>query len=422
VTLGTLGRAPGAAETERAEIAPDRAEVRATATSAPVREDPADEPARSAGADGADGADGAAPLWTIDGEASSLTFTFEFSGDPVTGRFAEWSADVRFDPDNLDGSSIAVRIPTPSAKLDSDDVTKAQLSGEDGFDDDEYGTATFTADTIRKADGGGYVAEGTLTIRGTSVPQTLAFTVDIEGDEAIARGSVTVDRLDYDIGTENDPGADWVSREVTIDVAVEATRAGAAEARPRDGEAAAAASGPQDGGPAQWTLLPEESDVDFSFGFQRDEVTGTIEAFSTDIRFDPQDLDGSSIAARLDLSSATIEGNAVSSTQLKGSDGLAVDDSRFARFEANTIRRAGEDTYEAQGTLRLRGESVPVTLPFNLVIDEGRAVAEGSLTLDRLAFGVGKENDPEGSMIDPRVDVSVKIVAANAEAPPDVGR
>lgn len=426
VAAATVARSPDARDLAVDGVSPDQAAILAgvgeasegapsaaamdaapvTVAASAAGEGPAETSAPAAGP-------GQAALWTVDPEASALTFAVTFSGKEVTGRFAEFDAEIRFDPDNLPGSSIRVTIPTPSAEMDSQDITRAQLIGPDGFANAEHGTATFVADTIR-AEGEGYIADGELTLRGTTVPVALPFTVDIDGNTAAATGSVTLDRFDFGVGVENDPSGDWLGREVRVDVAIAATRGGGA---------AASADEPAAAGPApQWTVLPEGSAVGFSFGFQGATVTGAIDAFAADIRFDPDNLPGSSIYVSLDLDTASVAGNAVSEAQLRGADGLAVAEDRFARFRADTIRQTGENAYEAEGMLELRGVSVPVTLPFTLFIVDGRAVAEGSATLDRLAFGVGEENDPTGSMISPEVTVQVRITAISDEARPAFGR
>jgi cytochrome b561 len=427
VAAGTVARTPEAADFAGG-VSPDQAEMLATAAPPPETAEPAprEVAASAAGEVSApavpeEEAPALAPLWEIDPAGSDLTFSLVFSGEEITGRFADFDATVRFDPDNLDGSSISVSVPTTSAELDSTAISQNQLAGSDGFANEEFGVATFEADEIREADEG-YVAAGTLTIRGNEVGTELPFDVDIDGATAAVAGSVTLDRFDFGIGVENDASGDWLNPEIVVTVSLSATRAEnggqTTEAAAPPAPAAVAPTGPA---PA-WRMLPDESAVAFSFGFQGGTVEGAIEAFATDIRFDPENLEGSSVYVSLDLATATVEGTAVTESQLKGADGLAASDERLARFRADTIRQIGEGSYEADGVLELRGVEVPITLPFDLFIVEGRAVAEGTATLDRLAFGVGEENDPDGTMISPQVEVLVRVTAVSEEARPDFSR
>jgi polyisoprenoid-binding protein YceI len=76
-------------------------------------------------------------------------------------------------------------------------VTK-QATEAEFFDIATHPTATFTAD-ILPADQG-YVATGTLTLRGTERPVSLPFTLDLQGDTAVMTGTTTLDRRDFGIG------------------------------------------------------------------------------------------------------------------------------------------------------------------------------------------------------------------------------
>jgi polyisoprenoid-binding protein YceI len=59
-------------------------------------------------------------------------------------------------------------------------------------------------------------------------------------------------------------------------------------------------------------------------------------------------------------------------------------------FSLQTIKRVANNRYQAQGTLQLRGKVQPVVLNFNLNIKGNKATAQGSASLDRIAFGVGQ--------------------------------
>lgn len=163
--------------------------------------------------------------WAVRPAESTLGFTATVNGRPAEGGFASWSADIAFDPEDLDASSIDVAIDLTSATIDSSTVSNAQLTGSDGFDSKNVATARFAADTIRHADdGAGYVADGTLTLRGISQPVALPFTVTIENDVARAAGHVTIDRTAYDVGTNLDAQGGTVAKMVTVTLDIVADR------------------------------------------------------------------------------------------------------------------------------------------------------------------------------------------------------
>ena len=64
---------------------------------------------------GAPAAAAPAPAWTVDKAASKIAFASTFGGQGFNGGFARWDAQIRFDPNNLAGSSAVVTIDTASA-------------------------------------------------------------------------------------------------------------------------------------------------------------------------------------------------------------------------------------------------------------------------------------------------------------------
>lgn len=171
-------------------------------------------------------APGAPSAWRVDSGASAIRFDYLYtdeSGDaPMSGRFTRWRADIRFDANNLDGSSANVTIETASADT-SAPYHNTTLPSLGWFNSAAQPNATFRTTEIRARDGG-YEARGRLTIRGVTRDARLPFTLAIQGDRAVMDGRVTIDRRDFGIG-EDAEGDDMIGRDVTINVHVEAVRA-----------------------------------------------------------------------------------------------------------------------------------------------------------------------------------------------------
>ena len=73
-----------------------------------------------------------------------------------------------------------------------------------------------------------------------------------------------------------------------------------------------------------------------------------------------------------------------------------------------------ENSYAATGTLTIRDQSVPVTLPFTLGLEGDIATMKGNLSLDRLDFGIGQGLADESSLAF-AVSVNVDLVAHRNE-------
>jgi len=165
--------------------------------------------------------------WRVNNAASSIGFSF-VSQDPengdstFNGRFGQWRADIRFDPNDLAHSSAVVVIQIASAR-DGVDIHDRGLPTAEWFDAAGHPTGEFRTTSIRRS-GSGYEAAGQLTIKGHAQPVTLPFTLTIDGDHARMSGRLAINRRDFDIGVHSDAN-DMISQTVNISVRVDATRA-----------------------------------------------------------------------------------------------------------------------------------------------------------------------------------------------------
>ncbi len=207
--------------------------VAASAAPLPALAESAAAAETTAAAETAAAAETTATAWTVDHEASRLGFRATQTGEEFTGEFTAWTADIRFDPDNLAGSRIAVSVDLASAVTGDRQRDKA-LPGKDWFDVKTRPMATFTAATIRAADvndganddadEAGYVAEGVLSLRAGEKPLALPFTVAIDGDAAAAAGAVSLVRTDYGVGQGAFETDEWVGFDVIVEIAISATK------------------------------------------------------------------------------------------------------------------------------------------------------------------------------------------------------
>jgi len=196
----------------------------ANATDADAEPAPADNATEAAKGDESAAAPAQEPSnWAI-GKGSSLRFHTSWSGAAIDGGFSGFDGTIRFSPDRLDTSRVEVKVRTTSI-FSGDAQRDETLKSADWFDTGSHALATFTADRFRKTGPGRYVADGTLSIKGVSLPLSLPFTLDIKGDRATMRGTATVDRTAYKIGQGMFEATGEVPAAVKVDVAVIATRA-----------------------------------------------------------------------------------------------------------------------------------------------------------------------------------------------------
>lgn len=134
-------------------------------------------------------------------------------GNEVTGEFTDWTAQISFDEGKGPVvGEVETTINIGSLTLGS--VT-AQAMGPDFFDQSVFPTAVFTAQLILKE--GRYFAEGTLAIKGKSVPVSFPFDLGIADNVAQMSGTVALDRRDFGIA---DNMADESNLGFTVDVSL----------------------------------------------------------------------------------------------------------------------------------------------------------------------------------------------------------
>ncbi|WOE75801.1 YceI family protein [Alterisphingorhabdus coralli] len=127
-----------------------------------------------------------------------IGFAFVWNGETVRGSFSDWNATIRFGEQALDQSNIDVSIGLASARTGNAQVDEA-LPGADFFAIAANPRARFRSNDIRSLGGNRYEARGNLSLRGSSQPVTLRFTLDIDGTTASANGNASVNRAAFGI-------------------------------------------------------------------------------------------------------------------------------------------------------------------------------------------------------------------------------
>lgn len=165
----------------------------------------------------------AASSWAVVPAQSSLGFSARWNGDLVQGNLPRFSANILFDPARLSDARVDAIIDLASATT-TDKTVNGSLPGSDWFDVKKAPTARFQAANFAQVKPGQYVAKGTLTMRGISVPVTMPFALAITGNTAVMTGQASLDRRSFKIGMDSDAEGAWVSFAVPVKVKITAIR------------------------------------------------------------------------------------------------------------------------------------------------------------------------------------------------------
>ncbi|MEP1944276.1 MAG: YceI family protein, partial [Sulfitobacter sp.] len=155
--------------------------------------------------------------WRV--EEGTIAINVQQFGSTVTGSFADWTADITFDPNKIDGKAGHVEVIIAIGSLTLGSVTD-QAMGPDFFDQASFPTAKFSADINANIDG--YEANGTLTIKDITFPISMPFRLSAQGSAANMQAHLTLQRLDFGIGA-NMPDESSLAFAVDVNVALSAT-------------------------------------------------------------------------------------------------------------------------------------------------------------------------------------------------------
>lgn len=142
----------------------------------------------------------------------------------VKGQFNDVMAELKWDGENLDESSVEVRIKT--ASIDTDNERRDNhLRSADFLDAEKYPEIIFKSDRIEKTEDG-HIAHGKLTIRDVTRDVSLPFKVmgklaQPDGRTRIGfEATLTINRFDYNVNWDKvlETGGLVAGEDVEIDI------------------------------------------------------------------------------------------------------------------------------------------------------------------------------------------------------------
>jgi polyisoprenoid-binding protein YceI len=141
----------------------------------------------------------AAVQWSLQPRDSTLTFTAVQAGAKFESRFDKFTADIRFDPQDLASGRFDVRIDLNSVDT-GDSERDDTLKGPDLFNVQKWPTARYVTESFTSKGNGKYVANGKLTLRDVTREVPIEFTFEPRDPQAWLKGTATLRRLDFGVG------------------------------------------------------------------------------------------------------------------------------------------------------------------------------------------------------------------------------
>lgn len=137
-----------------------------------------------------------------------------------------------------------------------------------------------------------------------------------------------------------------------------------------------------------WDIQPTESKLTFAGKQMGSTTRGEFTAYKGTINFNPNKPADAKIAVTVDVNSIKTP-SPIIAQYLLTEEWFAPKEYPDATFVVDSVKAEGDD-FVAIGKLTLRGQTVPVTLPFEFTTDGHTATVQGKTTLKRTAFGIGQ--------------------------------
>jgi polyisoprenoid-binding protein YceI len=164
----------------------------------------------------AQAAENLAPAWKIDSAKSKIEFKVAQDNSSVSGSFKKFSGTINFDPAQLKNSKAVIEIDVTSVNASLDSASET-LQGKDWFFAKAFPKAVFTTTKFTSADNKNFHAEGTLTLKGKTLPLNLDFTLpEFSKNKAHAIGKATLKRSAFLVGEADPKKANGVADDVIV--------------------------------------------------------------------------------------------------------------------------------------------------------------------------------------------------------------
>ncbi|MDB5491356.1 MAG: Cytochrome [Micavibrio sp.] len=172
--------------------------------------------------------------------------------------------------------------------------------------------------------------------------------------------------------------------------------------------------------PSNWTIVRDASTLGFEGVQMGAPFQGHFSSFDGIIAFDPDNLPASKADITIETGSVDA-GSDDRNKSLPSKDWFNTDSFPEAHFVTRSITMGlDQNQYVARGDLTIRNVTLPITLPFTLVItksDSGESFAKmnGEAVINRLDYGVGQGEWTDTKSVENQVKIKVSLTAKSKQ-------
>jgi polyisoprenoid-binding protein YceI len=146
---------------------------------------------------------------------SAVTFTIKNLGINTGGSIGGVQANIMFDPNKLEASSIEATVDANTINTDND-MRDEHLKSDAYFDVAKYPRITIKSVSLKHKSGNNYTGQFNVTIKDKTQALEIPFTYIESGNTALFNGILKLKRTTFGVGSSSMVMSDDVT--VTIDV------------------------------------------------------------------------------------------------------------------------------------------------------------------------------------------------------------
>jgi polyisoprenoid-binding protein YceI len=162
-----------------------------------------------------------------------------------------------------------------------------------------------------------------------------------------------------------------------------------------------------------WSSVPADSSLEFSGRYEDIELSGTFRDFTVRLEFGNDNQPG---LLRVLVNTDSVEMNDSDiNEELRKPDWFNTSGNGRASFESASIENSGNGKFIARGMLELKGNSHPVSVPFEWQQEGAVASLKGELGLPRLQWNIGVGEWADTSLIADEVGVRFRVLLARID-------
>ena len=136
--------------------------------------------------------------FVFDQNASQLTFTGTYDGEPIEGKFEKFSGKLKLDFGRAKNAAFDVTISVASLNTDYQDRDDT-LKSDAWFDAAKFPTARFVSSSACTATAAALSCPGMFTLHGVTKPLALAIKIDAKTQTLV--GTAAINRHNFGIGS-----------------------------------------------------------------------------------------------------------------------------------------------------------------------------------------------------------------------------